>query len=184
MLTELSPAIPAETVSVEPVADGELRVDSRKLAGPIGVAHRSLFRLLVAHEADFADMGKVRFEIAPSRAKDGRGTGQQYAMLNEDQAYLLLTYSKNTPEARRLKRHLVVTFRRARDLLEGRVSINRASWDHALEVVRLEAAARERGSIGGHLLGKWRREKPGYESALKSLHVDLQLALPFNRKET
>lgn len=89
--------------------DGEPRVDSRKLAGPIGVAHHSLFRLLTAHEADFTELGHMRFEIASGGSRpQGGGNGSRYAMLNEDQAYLLLTYAKNTPEARRLKLHLIV----------------------------------------------------------------------------
>jgi phage regulator Rha-like protein len=176
-------AIAPETVNVETLDGGELRVDSRKLAGPIGVVHRSLFRLLTAHEADFGELGLLRFEIAAVKTPGARGTKhQQFAMLNEDQAYLLLAYSKNTPEARRLKKHLIVTFRRAREALEGRMSIDRVSFEQALQVEREAAAARERGRIGGHLLGKWRHEKPIYSSALQALQVELQLTLPWNRK--
>lgn len=179
----LTTAVPPETVNVE-THDDEPRVDSRKLAAPLGVAHRSLFRLLAEHEADFADLGLMRFEIASVKTPGARGTKhQQYAMLNEDQAYLLLTYAKNTPEARRLKKHLIVTFRRARDSIEGRMSIDRVSFEQALQVEREAAAARERGRIGGHLLGKWRHEKPVYTSALKALQVELQLVLPWTRKE-
>jgi phage regulator Rha-like protein len=180
MLSELSPPIAAETVNVETTA-GEPRVDSRKLAGPLGIEHRYLFRLLRTHEADFAELGLVRFENAAVKTPGARGAKHvRYAMLTEDQAYLLLTYAKNTPEARRLKTHLVVTFRRARDAAEGRLSVDRASWDHALAVVRDEASARERGRIGGHLLSKWRHEKPAYESAVKSLQVEMQLVLPWS----
>jgi len=66
MLSELSPEVAVETVHVEPVADGELRVDSRKLAGPMGVQHPHLFRLLKTHEADFAEMGSIGFQNALS----------------------------------------------------------------------------------------------------------------------
>lgn len=48
------------------------------------VAHRHLFRLLLAHEADFAGLGVVRFENAtpPSGSKGGRPV--RFAMHNED----------------------------------------------------------------------------------------------------
>ena len=181
--SELTPVVAAETVNVETAADGEPRVDSRKLAAPLGVAHRSLFRLVTVHEADFADLGLVRFEIASVKTPGARGAKHhRFAMLTEDQAYLLLAYAKNTPEARHLKKHLVVTFRRARDALEGRMSIDRVSFEQALQVEREAAAARERGRIGGHLLGKWRHEKPIYTSALQALQVEMQLVLPWNRK--
>ena len=63
------------------------------------------------------------------------------------------------------------------------MSIDRVSFEEALHVEREAAAARERGRIGGYLLGKWRHEKPVYTSALKALQVELQLVLPWNRKE-
>jgi hypothetical protein len=44
----------------------------------------------MTHEENFAEVAMVRFEIAPSRAKDGRGTGSRFALLTDDQAYLLL----------------------------------------------------------------------------------------------
>jgi hypothetical protein len=56
----------------------------------MGVTHRSLWRLLTTHEADFAEMGSLRFEIAVvSNQHQGGGVKPRYAMLDEDQAYLL-----------------------------------------------------------------------------------------------
>jgi len=137
MLSELSPEVAVETVSVEPAADGEPRVDSRKLAGPMGVQHPHLFRLLKTHEADFAEMGIVSFQ---NGLTGKRGMPQRYAMLNEDQAYLLLAYVKNTPEARQLKKHLIVAFRRAREALEGRVSVDSVSLEEAFKIERAHGA--------------------------------------------
>jgi phage regulator Rha-like protein len=180
MLSELSPEVAVETVSVEPAADGEPRVDSRKLAGPMGVQHPHLFRLLKTHEADFAEMGIVSFQ---NGLTGKRGMPQRYAMLNEDQAYLLLAYVKNTPEARQLKKHLIVAFRRAREALEGRVSVDSVSLEEAFKIERAHGAAEERGRIGGHLLSKWRYQKPIYENAMQAIRVELQLVLPWGHKE-
>ncbi len=45
----------------------------------------------------------------------GRGQPERYALLNEDQAYLLLTYSRNIKRVRALKIRLVKAFRDARN---------------------------------------------------------------------
>lgn len=102
------------------LAGGETpRVDSRLLAQHMGVKHRSTFKLISDHGADFEVFGKVRFEIA---ALPGSATGQKerFALLNEDQAYLLLTYSRNTATVRALKVNLVRAFSQARKAVEQR----------------------------------------------------------------
>lgn len=95
------------------------RVDSRLLAQHMRVKHRSTFKLIAEHRKDFEAFGKVRFEIA---ALSGSTTGQKerFALLNEDQAYLLLTYSRNTATVRALKVNLVKAFSAARKAAEQR----------------------------------------------------------------
>lgn len=94
-------------------------MDSRLLAEGLGLQHRSVFKLVSDNRADFAELGKVRFEIA---ASPGSVTGQasKFALLNEDQCYLLLTYSRNTERVRRFKLRLVQAFREARSAAEVR----------------------------------------------------------------
>lgn len=60
---------------------------------------------------DFRELGLFRFQIGEIL---GCGQSEKYAMLNEDQAYLLLTYSRNTAKVRALKVRLVLAFREAR----------------------------------------------------------------------
>ncbi len=64
------------------------------------------------------DWGVLRFEIAkpPSGSRGGRP--ERYALLTEQQANLLLTYSKNTPQARLCKRKLVKAFEEAKKLIK------------------------------------------------------------------
>lgn len=88
----------------------EPRIDSRLIAPPLGNKHPSVFALVKSHRADFEELGLLRFQM-------GKGTGgrpEKFVMLNEDQAYLLLTYSRNNPKARRLKIQLVKAFSEAR----------------------------------------------------------------------
>lgn len=110
---EAGAALPLATIK------GETRVDSRLLAEGLGLQHRSVFKLVSDNRADFAALGKVRFEIA---ASPGSVTGQasKFALLNEDQCYLLLTYSRNTERVRGLKLRLVQAFREARSTAEMR----------------------------------------------------------------
>lgn len=91
----------------------EARIDTRLLAEHLGSQHESLFKLVTNHQTDFEELGKVRFQIG---ASPGSRTGQtvKSALLNEDQAYLLLTYSRNTARVRQLKVRLVKAFREAR----------------------------------------------------------------------
>lgn len=65
----------------------------RAWAPHLGILHRSVFRLVSDYRPDFEAFGKVRFENAPSSS----GQSEKFALLNEDQAYLLLTYSHKTP---------------------------------------------------------------------------------------
>lgn len=88
----------------------EPRVDSRLLAQQLGNKHHSVFLLLKNYRGDFEQFGKVRFQIEPLPS----GQSEKFALLNEDQAYLLLNYSRNTAKVRALKVQLVKAFAEAR----------------------------------------------------------------------
>ena len=105
--TPTTDAFTLTTVKAEP------RIDSRLLAKSLGTKHQSTFELLKEHRTDFEELGKVRFETG---ASPGSKTGQteRFALLNEDQSYLLLTYSRNTARTRQLKVKLVKAFGEAR----------------------------------------------------------------------
>ncbi len=98
------------TIKAEP------RVDSRLLAQHLGNQHKNVFELVKNYKADFEQLGKVTFqtEALPS------GQLEKFALLNEDQAYLLLTYSRNTATVRALKIKMVAAFGDARRAAEVR----------------------------------------------------------------
>lgn len=99
----------------------EARIDSRLLASHLESQHESLIKAISTHRAYFEQLGKVRFQIG---ASPGSRTGQavRFALLNEDQAYLLLTYSRNTARVRTLKVRLVKSFREARIRADIRIA--------------------------------------------------------------
>jgi len=103
------------TVTAEPltltIIKAEPRIDSRLLALQLGTNHQSAFELVKDHRADFQELGILRFQTGEIK---GRGRPEKFAMLNEDQCYLLLTYSRNTARTRPLKVKLVKAFGEAR----------------------------------------------------------------------
>lgn len=126
------------------LSKGEPRVDSRAMAIELGNQHENVSQLLKKYSADFKQFGILRFETG---VIVGRGQPEQFALLNEDQCYLLLTYTRNTPKVRALKINLVKAFREARD----QASVTDAQYlpfYHAMhdEVAALAQHAKDLGS--------------------------------------
>jgi len=91
----------------------EALIDSRLLAQGFGNKRRPTVALIDKHLIQFERFGKVRFQKAPL---PGSRTGQseRYALLNEDQSYLILNLSRNTDTVVNLKVKLVKAFSNAR----------------------------------------------------------------------
>ena len=64
----------------------------------------------------FQELNPLRFEIAKGELlpQGGRAKATRYALLNEDQSYLLLTFSRNNKQVVELKVNLVKAFSRFR----------------------------------------------------------------------
>lgn len=97
----------------------EPRIDSRLLAKALGKSHKSLFEQIRKYQAELKAFGVLPFQTEkPTSASGGRP--ERYALLNEDQAFLLLTYSRNTAKVRPLKMNLVRAFGEARRRVQMR----------------------------------------------------------------
>jgi anti-repressor protein len=79
------------------------------IAEGLEVEHASIIKLVRTHQADLEEFGRVGFEIAPFETAGGMQS-REVATLNERQATLIMTYSKNTEIARTFKKRLVKTF--------------------------------------------------------------------------
>lgn len=86
--------------------DGEYVVTSEAVAEGAGIQHASVLRLIDENEADFGDFGQVRFEIRPGY----NNSRVRVALLNEQQATLLMTFQRNTDQVRAFKKALVKAF--------------------------------------------------------------------------
>ena len=92
----------------------EARIDSRLLAGQLGNKHRHVMALLDKYLVTFKKHGHVSFKNADGERRQGGGKAERYALLNENQAYFLLSLSRNTEIVVALKSRLIVAFSEAR----------------------------------------------------------------------
>lgn len=99
--------------------NASLVVDSRLIAEVLGVNHGAwMTNIVKKYQAEIEqDFGKVRFENGTVVNSVGAVNTTIYALLTEDQATCLMTYSKNTDQVRAAKRNLVKSFSKAKELL-------------------------------------------------------------------
>lgn len=93
---------------------GEPRIDSRVLAQHLGNQHKNVRELIEQYRHRFEHISQLRFQTEVGKRKQGGGNPERYALLTEDQAYYLLSLSKNTDRVADLKLRLVLAFREAR----------------------------------------------------------------------
>ncbi len=99
--------------------DGKLVVDSRLIAGRLGLDHNDWFNNVVMEYQTQLEQafGIVRFENVKSGK---RGRPQKIALFTEDQSTFLMTLSRNTLEVVQCKIDLVKAFSRAKEVLHQR----------------------------------------------------------------
>lgn len=79
------------------------------IAEGVSIQHKNVMELVRKYHADLAEFGRVAFETLPFETKGGTQT-REIALLNEQQATLLLTYMQNTAIVREFKKVLVKAF--------------------------------------------------------------------------
>lgn len=92
----------------------EARVDSRLLAERLDIQHKNVMAMIDQYSADFEEFGVIAFQTRKPKKGSVGGRPEIFALLNEDQSYLLLAFSRNTPSVRALKVELVKAFARFR----------------------------------------------------------------------
>lgn len=140
---------------------GELRVDSRLLAEQLSNKHKNSMALIVRYAEKFKEFGLLAFETEARPIGQHGGGDARFALLNEDQAFFLLSLSRNTDRVVELKASLIMAFREAR---YGRAC-------QTLETRKMEA------STSGRRLAHWRYDKPGVYAHVAHLREQLKLPL-------
>ena len=86
--------------------------DSRQIAETLGIGHNDFFNNIIKkYQTEIEeDFGVLRFQNGkPPKGSEG-GRPETYVLLTEPQTYTVLTYSRNTTQARACKRMLVKAF--------------------------------------------------------------------------
>jgi phage regulator Rha-like protein len=96
----------------------ESRIDSRVLSAHLGNGHKAVMALLERYAEQFKGFGQLPFQKEVGERAHGGGNPERFALLNEDQAFFLLSLSRNSEQVVRLKAKLVKAFREARKLAD------------------------------------------------------------------
>ena len=72
--------------------------------------HASVIKLVRNYQSDLEEFGHVDFKSEMVNRPQGGGTSKEYAILNEQQSTLLLTYMRNSDIVRDFKKRLVKAF--------------------------------------------------------------------------
>jgi phage regulator Rha-like protein len=93
------------------IVKAEPRIDSRLLAKSLRNQHKATIALIERYADKFKAMGLLPFK---KEVITGKGQPEKFALLNEDQAFFLLSLSRNSAHVVSLKARLVLAFRDAR----------------------------------------------------------------------
>ena len=94
-----------------------LVVDSRLIAQKLGIEHKNFLQTLKKYQSKIESrFGAVAFQTAPSIMPNGcvNPSPEKYALLTENQALILMTFSRNTEEVVECKFALVEAFDKAK----------------------------------------------------------------------
>ena len=96
----------------------EARVSHFEIAKVLEIQAYNTIRQIDDWRSDFEELGVIVFQTRkPPKGTTG-GRPERVAYLNEDQCFLLLSYSRNTATVRRAKINMVKAFKAAREALE------------------------------------------------------------------
>lgn len=122
------------------VINGEPTTTSVALADGTKSSHEAVIKLVRKYQNDLEEFGFLGFEIQENRGTQGAKT--EFAILNEPQSTLLLTYMRNNDVVRGFKKRLVREFFDMRKELTRRaIQQQDAAWQQVRQqgkVARLE----------------------------------------------
>ncbi len=155
----------------EPLASTEV------IAKGMKAQHASTIKLVRKHAEALSRFGLIRFEIR-ARTKGSHGGGDaEYALLNEQQAALLITMMRNTPHVLSFKADLIAEFFRMRDALQQRTH---NLWKQLQAAIAQEVESKVRASFGSHLMLERKKEKPHLQDEIERLEAEIQPSLPLH----
>jgi anti-repressor protein len=142
MMNAPQQAAPSPTADLVIVRGDELVTTTVAIAAGTGVQHKNVIELARNYLGDLKEFGGVAFEIAPFETAGGQQK-REIALLNEDQATLLITYMRNNVIVRKFKIALVRSFGEMRRRLAAPVAPAIPNFADEIEAARAWADARQ-----------------------------------------
>lgn len=115
--------------------DGEAVTTTLAIAEGTDVQHKNVLELVRANLADLEEFGLVAFE---TRVAGQSPNPTKFAVLNEPQSALLITYMRNNDRVRDFKKRLVRAFFEMREQLTGRSVQPLSPLEYARRLVNAE----------------------------------------------
>lgn len=109
--------------------------------------HKAVIQLVRQYRGDLEEFGRVAFEMSPFETAGGVQK-REVALLNEQQATLLLTYMKNTAIIRAFKKRLVKEFFEAKKPTNVIQLLELATDELKKKQVELDHAIKTKAEIG------------------------------------
>jgi anti-repressor protein len=102
------------------IHQGQPTTTSLAIAEGVGNQHKAVIQLIRQNADDLQEFGLLTFEMRPRPEGQHGGSDVEYAILNEQQAALLLTYFRNNDVVKQFKKALIKAFFEMRDQLNKR----------------------------------------------------------------
>jgi len=104
------------------ITQGKPTTTSLTIAEGVKRPHKNILELIRENQSDFESFGLVAFETRARSEGQHGGGDTEYAILNEHQATLLVTFMRNIGVVKEFKKRLVKAFFQMRDELDRRGS--------------------------------------------------------------
>lgn len=160
-------------ITLVEVQKGEPTTTTLQIALGLKIQHASVIKLVRTHYPDFQEFGRVRFEIQPFMTNGGEQF-RKYAILNEQQAYFLMTLMRNSTRVIEFKKALVKSFFEARTLLQTdyfSLIKQREALNAKLECEKDIASACGKG------LSVWKKQRDCLQTAIANVDRQIQPCL-------
>jgi phage regulator Rha-like protein len=125
-------------------------IESKIVSAGLGISHRSLLQTISKHlESIESNFGAVAFQMREHKTSQGNKAQVRVAHLTEDQAYFIITLSRNSPKVKAFKAAMVKAFSLARKELDQwnyKREFSRQSYRSLTDAVK---SCIEAGTIAG-----------------------------------
>lgn len=159
------------------VVSGEPLASSLVIARGMQAQHKNMLELIRKHAASLEQFGPLAFETRVAKRPQGGGSPTEYAMLNEQQAALLISLMRNSDEVVAFKVRLIREFYRMRDALNQRTQ---NLYQQLQALVAEEVSTQVRASFGSRLMLERKRAIPELRKRRERLEYEIQPSLTLN----